>query len=248
MENNENRRILEAIGKLTEEVQGLKEAREHETSLWTDRSEDLAELFAAMAKAQGQFKKATKENKNSYFKSSYESYGNIIDAIAQPLADNGISYWQPPHEITAGCIYLITIISHSSGQWMKFKMKINPPKNDVQSLGSYITYLSRYMLKSTLGVATQEDDDDGEAAMAANRQIYAKGPAQKAKFDPSQEAEPTVSRDQLDSLEYELSELPQLAEEIMAKMKINSLADMPKDKYQKTINWIRKYKDNIGMH
>ena len=57
---------------------------------------------------------------------------------------------------------------HASGQWIKSKARHNPPKNDIQSLASYNTYLKRMCYTSIIGLATGEDDD-GEAAVAPTR-------------------------------------------------------------------------------
>jgi hypothetical protein len=43
-------------------------------------------------------------------------------------------------------------------------MTVNPPKQDIQSLGSYLTYLRRYTYSAIVGVVASEEDDDGEAA------------------------------------------------------------------------------------
>lgn len=242
---DDNKRILDAMGKLAEEVRTVKEdlIRAHEPSD-NDQSSDTAELFAAMGKAQGEFDVASKDKQNPYFKSKYADLESIVSAARPALKAHGLSFMQIIRESIDGKNYLHTYLTHSSGQWMRSRIRISPPKNDMQTFGSYLSYLKRYALAALLGVVSADEDDDGETAMAADRQIYAKGKSHQ--FNPGEEPTPRVSRDQLDSLEYELNDMPELAEEIMNKMKINSLADMPKDKFQKTINWIRKYKENVN--
>ena len=44
-------------------------------------------------------------------------------------------------------------------------MPLRSAKEDMQSLGSAITYARRYTLQSLLCVATDEPDDDGNAAV-----------------------------------------------------------------------------------
>jgi hypothetical protein len=47
-------------------------------------------------------------------------------------------------------------------------MAINPPKQDIQAIGSYITYLRRYNYSAIVGVVTEDEaDDDGEKAKQA---------------------------------------------------------------------------------
>lgn len=59
---------------------------------------------------------------------------------------------------------LMTRLCHASGQWIESSMTVNPPKQDIQSLGSYLTYLRRYTYSAIVGVVASEEDDDGEAA------------------------------------------------------------------------------------
>jgi hypothetical protein len=63
---------------------------------------------------------------------------------------------------------LRTMLCHISGEYIVSEVEINPPKTDVQSLGSYITYMRRYSYVSMIG-ACVSDDDDGNKAVAANK-------------------------------------------------------------------------------
>jgi hypothetical protein len=57
-----------------------------------------------------------------------------------------------------GLVQVETVLLHSSGEYISSIMSIVPTKTDVQSVGSYITYLRRYSLAALLNLA-QEDDD-----------------------------------------------------------------------------------------
>src|SRR6266568_1673775 len=106
------------------------------------RSQELNELFSAMAKAQAEIKVALKDSSNPFFKSSYANLQSIIEASRPALCKNGLSVMQQMISGESGD-YLVTLLAHSSGQWISSQMRINPAKQDVQSLGSYITYLRR---------------------------------------------------------------------------------------------------------
>jgi len=64
--------------------------------------------------------------------------------------------------------YLVveTLLAHSSGEWIKSEIRIDPIAKDPQAIGSSLTYARRYALSSLLGIASEEDDDaegaDGE--------------------------------------------------------------------------------------
>lgn len=130
-------------------------------------SDSIDQLATALAKAQGEMPPAIKNSKNPFFKSMYADFEAIVAASRPALVKYGLSVTQPPHIDVDG--YLITLLLHASGQWIKSKAKYNPPKNDVQSLSSYNTYLKRMCYTNIVGVATADNDDDGEAAMPRNQ-------------------------------------------------------------------------------
>jgi len=125
-------------------------------------SEQLGELFGALAKAQSSMSAAVKDSSNPFFKSSYANLESVVGVSRGPLTENGLCVTQPPVIGEAGEV-LLTILGHSSGQWISSEIVLRPPKTDPQSLGSYITYMRRYAYASIVGVTTA--DDDGEAAM-----------------------------------------------------------------------------------
>jgi hypothetical protein len=128
-------------------------------------SMELNELFGALAKTQGELEVAKTTSKNPFFKSSYADLSQIVKASRPYLAKNGLAVIQRVLTNGGGQMYLFTRLCHSSGQWIESKMPINPPKNDIQSIGSYLTYLRRYNWAAIVGVTASEEDDDGEAAM-----------------------------------------------------------------------------------
>lgn len=65
-------------------------------------------------------------------------------------------------------IVMVTTLAHTSGQWMKSYLPLNPSKNDSQGIGAAITYLRRYSLSAIVGVVCDEDDD-GETAVGRGK-------------------------------------------------------------------------------
>jgi hypothetical protein len=127
------------------------------------RSEELNELFAALAIAQGQIEDAAKSRKNDFYKSSYADLSSVRFAIRQPLADNGlsISQWD---SVVPGGVEVLTVLGHKSGQWMSGTLFM-PVKHEPHPIGSGISYARRYSLMSIMNLAA--DDDDGNAAQTA---------------------------------------------------------------------------------
>jgi len=128
-----------------------------------NQSENLNELFAALAKAQSEMQVAELSKVNPHFKSKYADLESIIKASRPALVKNGLCVIQQM-ETVADASYFVTKICHTSGQWMSSTLKISPTRTDIQSLGSYLTYLRRYMYASLVGVVSGEDDD-GEVAI-----------------------------------------------------------------------------------
>jgi hypothetical protein len=139
-------------------------------------SESINELAKALALAQGEIRGASEDKVNPHFKSSYASLASVWDACRLPLSKNGLSIIQNPDMIN-GDLYLVTMLLHSSGQWMKSTIPVSNPKGTPHALGSSLTYMRRYSLSAMVGVAPGDDatDDDANAIQAVHEK-----PKQKA--------------------------------------------------------------------
>jgi ERF superfamily len=124
-------------------------------------SDQLSELAAALSKAQGKITGALKDSSNPFFKSKYSDLASCWDACRQALSECGLSVTQFP-STTEGKDYLTTTLLHSSGQWMRSSLALNPKDQTSQAVGSAITYARRYALCAVIGIA--QVDDDGNAA------------------------------------------------------------------------------------
>ena len=123
------------------------------------QSESIKELATALAKAQSEVKGALKDSNNPFFKSKYADLGSVWDAVREPLAKNNLAVVQFPQ----GDCSLLTILTHSSGEYMSASYTMTPTKKDPQGIGSAITYMRRYALQSVMGVCP-EDDDGNQAS------------------------------------------------------------------------------------
>ena len=231
---------MDAIARLQESVNNMR--RELAPPGAPPRSGDLKDLFAALAKAQQDMQVAALNAENPYFNTRYSDLTEIVKASRPSLAKNGLSVVQQILTNCDGQSVLHTILGHVSGQYIESQMRIVPPKADVQSLGSYLSYIRRYAYSSLVGVTTGNEDDDGEIAVYQERDKNQKAVALNTKYNPREESYQTVSKDQLEELEYELAEYPDIAAEILEKMKLQHLADLPKSKYMVSLQRIREIK------
>lgn len=141
-------------------------------------SESIDKLAAALAIAQGQLQPAVKDSTNPHFKSNYVDLHGVWKSCRDALSKNGLSVVQGGGERGDGStITYVCRIMHASGQWIESDLTLRPVKNDPQGVGSAITYARRYLLASMVGVAPQDEDDDGNAASAPAQRPVASAPA-----------------------------------------------------------------------
>src|SRR6266404_1785862 len=209
-----------------------------------NESLDLKELFAALAKAQSEMRVAGLSSENPFFKSRYADLADIVRASRPALTKYGLSVIHQILPNEDGANILHCILCHSSGQFMRTSMRILPVKNDIQSLGSCITYLKRYTYAAITGVITSDEDDDGELVMGSVREETKKGTSLNTKYNPKEESHITITREQLEELEYELAEYTDITEMVLNGLKIHALADMPKSKFITAINRVREIKES----
>ncbi len=128
-------------------------------------SPGIANVAAALAKAQGAMQHALKDAENPHFKSKYADLASVIDACRAALAANGIAIHQVTYDADNGVI-VNTMLLHESGEWLDSGPVFVPvAKGDAQGHGSAYTYARRYSLSLAVGIA--QDDDDGNAAASA---------------------------------------------------------------------------------
>jgi hypothetical protein len=122
-------------------------------------SEDIKELAKALCEAQGKIKNVHKESSGYQYK--YADLGNCINAVKEPLRENGLALTQLIDK-EEGELVLITLLMHTSGQWIKSAFPLNTTvismQNKMQAFGAVISYARRYSLAAIIGLA-QEDDD-----------------------------------------------------------------------------------------
>lgn len=121
-------------------------------------SEQINELAMALAKAQGNMEAAKKDATNPFFKSKYATLDSIWSACREPLSSNGLAVIQSLGG-DSDHFYLETMLVHESGQYLSDTIPVTPAKDDIQGLGSALTYTRRYALASIVGITTDEDDD-----------------------------------------------------------------------------------------
>jgi len=122
----------------------------------------------SLLKAHKDMKPVIKDSTNPHFKNSYASLGAVIDATSTVFRNNGFVVMQPCGRDELGA-YVETRLLHTTGESFSSKVYLVLDKQNMQGLGSAITYARRYGL---LGMANREaEDDDGNEASKPSTKI-----------------------------------------------------------------------------
>lgn len=140
-------------------------------------SPSTAQVCAALASAQGKFRnpKRTKtatvrpRDGGAGYTFAYAPLEEVVDAVKDGLAENGLSRQQYLFRADDGMFWLKTVLWHSSGEWMSGDYPVMYSKESAQGFAGGVTYAKRNGLSLLLGLAAEDDDDgnvgDGNAAV-----------------------------------------------------------------------------------
>jgi hypothetical protein len=129
-------------------------------------SDEIGELAAGLAKAQGEMMNGAKSKQGYSYK--YMELGALIEIARPALSKHGVAIIQT-HELIKGkapSVVTHTTVMHESGQWHKssieLPIKTMPQLSPAQMIGVNCTYGRRYALQAICLIAS-EDDTDGKA-------------------------------------------------------------------------------------
>ena len=134
----------------------------------------LAPLYAALAKAQGEFPEIPKNRvakvrmkSGGEFSFKYSDLSDLVNATRPALANNGLAQFQRPTEDKQYCE---TIIAHESGACLKGWYPIHPGgdgrMHPAQDWAISYAYARRYGLSAMLGVASEETVEGDKSTTA----------------------------------------------------------------------------------
>lgn len=144
---------------------------------------------------------------------SHATLYNVVDKITAELSKHGLSASWRTHQngaISVTC-KITHVLGHSEETSLTADADTSGSKNSIQAIGSTVTYLQRYSLLSILGLATHDQDNDGQnGEKVTDKELH-------------------ILRDNLIDLEVQESKFCEY-------MKIDCLENMLKTDYQKAIN------------
>lgn len=132
-----------------------------------------SKLHAALVAAQSEMKNVPKTALNPHFKNRYATLDSIL-AMARPVLNkHKLAIVQGVNRVD-GQPVLITSFAHESGESCQVSsLPLILDKQNMQSLGSAITYARRYAVGSALGITTDDDDDGNGASQTAGQSASA---------------------------------------------------------------------------
>lgn len=159
-----------------------------------DKSNSISEIAKALCAFQSELSGVKKNSKNPFFNSKYADLGEIWDSIREILTKNGLSVAQTSTKSietistvdvnpktgvitneTKFVTNVITVLMHTSGEYITGELSVPLAKSDPQGLGSAITYARRYALSAMLGIHSEDDDSesnkDGEGKPASKDEL-----------------------------------------------------------------------------
>jgi hypothetical protein len=123
--------------------------------------------FKALGITVGKNAKVSYKTDKGLTEYSHASLGNVCDVTGPRLGQFGLSArWETSQE--ADKIRVTCILAHEAGHsekvWLESGRDSSGGKNNIQALGSTVSYLERYTLLAITGTATANQDDDGRGA------------------------------------------------------------------------------------
>ena len=96
---------------------------------------------------------------------NHATLDNVAETLSPILSKHGLTYaWETQQSdgglITVTCV-LTHVMGHSDRVSLRAGLDQSGNKNNIQAVGSTVTYLQRYTLLSITGMATTDQDNDG---------------------------------------------------------------------------------------
>lgn len=183
---------------------------------FNDEREALKAFNQAFTAAQAKFPeiKRTKKAHNAM----YAPLDQVVRQIRPVLMEHGLSFRHEIAEnddrtVTVRCI-LAHEAGHSESAALTGPADTSGNKNDIQAIGSSVTYLKRYTLEAVTGVVTMDNDTDG--GPKANR----------------------ITEQQVADLESKIKEVGADKTKFMEYAKVKDLADIHQNAYPALIKML----------
>lgn len=195
-------------------------------------------LVKALLKSQQQIRHAVMDSSNPAYKSRYASIESTIDAIKPSLNENGIVVNQL-HLVNEHGLFVVTQLTHESGQWMRSFTPVIMDKNTAQGQGSGLSYARRYALQAICCLG-QDDDDGNSASGIDHKHDYRNKDFGLKQARPAQPAKETASvAAQKEDRKQEKIESPADYKMPFGKVKGKTLGELGALEVSNSLGWVK---------
>lgn len=175
----------------------------------------------------------TQKGKTEY---NHPTLDHVSSVIGEEMGKHGLSHRWEVQQADGGAIRVTCHITHVLGHVESVSLS-GPPdqsggKNNIQAVGSTVTYLQRYTLLAAAGMAAGEEDDDGAGA---------------------EKPEPTITEEQHSNLLDQIAAITATSEaaalytkRLCNFLKVDSLETTPASKYANAVAQIDVRKKKIA--
>lgn len=179
-------------------------------------------LAAAMAAAQAVMGPVPKSGLNPAFKTPdhpkgrpYSTLLDVIETIRAPLTSNGVTWSQKPTRV-GGVVKVTTILKHETGEKDESELEIPCEDKAAQKIGTAISYARRYGLMAMCGLASEDDDDDGNAiSEPQHRHVERERAPERGAIEPPSQR--IYTEEQLKKYRRECADLTVIAGKLLDK-------------------------------
>jgi len=150
-----------ASGASLEQMQQLMDLQER----W-EKNEARKAFDAAMSDFKANPPTLTKNKTVSFNETTYDhaTLDMVVNTVSPELSKHGLSHKWVTEQLEGGAIKVSCVITHRMGHNEQTALQGSPDssgaKNNIQAIGSTVTYLQRYTLLSALGLAVDGQDKD----------------------------------------------------------------------------------------
>ncbi|MGE0295011.1 MAG: ERF family protein [Hyphomonadaceae bacterium] len=193
--------------------------------LYTQMDAERARRSYHAAFAQMQPSLPAVERKGKSHNGKYARFEDVIGAVMPVLAEHGFGLSfrtsEAANKVTVTCL-LSHKDGHSESTEYAFPYDGSGNKNAIQAIASAISYGKRYTMNALLGIATRDEDDDGNAACAGD----------------------TISEEQFKKLAAALSAKNIAPAKFCQAYKIANVGDLPARKFDEALGRLNKAEVN----
>jgi hypothetical protein len=155
---------------------------------------------------------------------AHADLGKACQVIGASLGAYGLSHRWETEQLEGGVIRVTCVLTHKFGHSERVSLQAGADqsggKNNIQAIGSTVTYLERYTLLAATGIAAEGQDDDGARGGAA----------------------PMISEDQILTLNTLIKDTGADQKTFFAFFKIPDLYHMPAARYDQAVRMLESKK------